>query len=527
MKKFFVYSCFVFSVILLWLFSNFSYAQKDVFSPEDSLKSINFLRKQIYQVLQRFNEDKNNYGIVVYSLDKNEYYLKHNMEKSFIPASLTKLFTTFGALSKLGKDYKVKTYVYYDGYVKKGILEGNLYIYGTGDALFSVSDLDDIVEDVKKYGIKKINGNIIADPSFFDGQTDRFIYSGDFDVVQKTQPITSIAIQKNILTIYVTAGSIYGRSVNVQVVPSSDAIKVYNSGKVSRSLGYHKHYEEFNTNSFGGGELLTQRKPTSSRNGDTKKALKVSSEVDSNGIQTIWVTGNLPAGTSRTFTYFIENPPLVVAGALKRRLETAGICVSGTFSVGNVPFDKAQPVSIVNRDLIEILKEMVKESDNYLAETVFKMIGAVDKKMTSNSKEAIRYIFYLLDSLKMPCLECKMFDGSGLSRRNRFTPEAIANLLIYFINSQNSVIIDSLLPIAGYDGTLKERMIGTTAQGKVFAKTGTHSNASGLAGFVKTLDNERLVFVFMYNGRRPYSFKKIEDELCTVLSSFFYSNIQE
>jgi D-alanyl-D-alanine carboxypeptidase/D-alanyl-D-alanine-endopeptidase (penicillin-binding protein 4) len=169
---------------------------------------------------------------------------------------------------------------------------------------------------------------------------------------------------------------------------------------------------------------------------------------------------------------------------------------------------------------------MDKESDNYLAETIFKMIGAMDKKMTSNSKAASRYIFSLLDSLKIPCLECKMFDGSGLSRRNSFTPESIVHLLVYARKNYNTMLIDSLLSVAGYDGTLKTRMVGAPGQGKVFAKTGTHSNASGLAGYVKTLDNERLVFVFMYNGEKVYSFKKIEDQLCNILTSFFYSNFQ-
>ncbi|ROL60704.1 D-alanyl-D-alanine carboxypeptidase/D-alanyl-D-alanine-endopeptidase [Bacteroidetes/Chlorobi group bacterium MS-B_bin-24] len=520
-----------FLVNLLALFSYFapieSYAQRVTFSSEDSLKSINFLRRQIYDVLKQSGEDKSKYGIAIYSLDRKEYYYKHNIETYFIPASLTKLFTTFGALNKFGEDFKVKTYLYYTGEILNGVLYGNLYIYGTGDPMLSISDIDKLVEGVSKFGIKEIRGNVNADPSFFDSQTDRFVYSGDFDVVQKTQPITSIAIERNILTVIVTAGSIYGKPVSVQVIPASDGIKVYNTAKVSRSLsGRLKNNYDLEP-LYGGGDLIAQARTHPQRQSRSEKAFKVTSEVDNDGFQTIIVTGNLPAGATKTYTFFIEKPPIVVAGALKRRLESSGIAVKGTIGIESVNTEKSRLIAVVDRPLVEILREMNKNSDNYLAETVFKMIGAYDKKMTSNSKEAVRYILTSLDSAKIPCLDCKIFDGSGLSRRNRISPESIVHLLAFVANRRPNWHFDSLLSVSGYDGTLKSRMIGTCAEGRVFAKTGTHFNASGLAGYTKTRDNERLVFAFMFNGERVVQFKKIEDELCRILTEFFYSHSTE
>ncbi len=501
------------------------FSQKVIFSSEDSLKSINFLRKKFYEALKEFEQQKSNYGIAVYSLDRNEYYFKHNVDSYFIPASLTKLVTTLSALSKLGKDYRIKTFIYSDGEIKDGILHGNLYVYGTGDALFSSSDLDFIVTQLKKYDIRKIDGNIYSDPSFFDTQTDRFVYSGDFDVVQKTQPITSIAIEKNILKVVVTAGAIYGKSVSVQVFPSSDAVKVYNNAKVGRNFGEQRLYRRFNQNSYGGGALISQRKPPQTR--EQVRSFKVSTEKDKVGNQIIIISGYLPAGTTKTYEFFIENPPLVVAGALKRRLESAGVEVLGNTGIVQAPLDRSRPLAIVERSLVEVLKEMNKESDNYLAETIFKIVGAVDKKMTSNSKEAVRYIFSLIDSLKIPCSDCKIYDGSGLSRRNRLSPESLLRILVSLKTNPNTMFIDTLLSVAGFDGTLKNRMVNSSAQGKIFAKTGTHSNASGLAGFARTLDNERIVFVFMYNGEKVFLFKKVEDELCKILAEFFFFNALE
>ncbi len=505
---------------------NVSFAQGVVFSSDDSLKSINFLRRQIYDVLKKLEENKSQFGIAVYSLDRREYYFKHNINSYFIPASLTKLFTTAAALSKFGEDFQVKTYVYISGEFQNGVLNGSLYIYGTGDPLLSLSDIDYLVEEIKKYGIKEVNGNIYADPSFFDSQTDRFIYSGDFDVVQKTQRITSLSIEKNIVTVIVTAGSIYGKPVNVQVVPASDAIKVYNNAKVSRSIG--RNYNKSTFHNYGGGGFIAQLRNVRPRQIKREsREFKVDFNVDKDGFQTIVVSGNLPAGASKTYSYFIENPPLVVAGVLKKRMESAGIEVKGTIGIEEVKRENSHLIAVIGRPLVEILRDMNKNSDNFIAETVYKMIGAYDRKMTSNSKEATRYIFSLLDSLKISCSECKMYDGSGLSRRNRFSPESIIQLLEYAELKKPSWNFDSLLSVSGYDGTLKTRMVGTSAEGKVFAKTGTHSNASGLAGYVKTLDNERLAFVFMFNGERVGHYKKIEDELCKVLSGFFYSHFTE
>ncbi len=497
------------------------------FTSDDSSKSLIFLKKQVLNVLKKCESQHTSFGIAIYSLDKNDYYLKYNFDSYFIPASLTKLFTTIGALNKFGPNFIVKTSIYASGQIINGTLYGNLYIYGRGDALLSSNDIDFIAEKVKAFGIKQITGGVISDATFFDSQADRFIYSGDADVVQKTQLITSLSLEKNVVNVIITAGSIYGKYVSVQTIPNSEAIKLVVTAKVGREMGHYnpRQKKEMLEQNYGDHNTLLaqQRRPRySNPPSRDKKKLSVSSSLNKEGIQEIVVTGNLPAGISRTYSFFIENPPLVVAGALKTRLINLGINVNGPISGGQINFENVQLIAEFGRPLIDILAEMDKNSDNYLAETVFKMIGAYDKKMTSNSKEAVRYIFSLLDSLQIPCVECKMYDGSGLSRRNRFSPESIIHLLKFAKSNPKMAIIDSLLPISGFDGTLKSRMIGTRAEGKVFAKTGTHSNASGLAGFLRTLDNERLVFAFMFNGELVGTYKKIEDELCQILAEFFY-----
>lgn len=507
----------------------FNKSRQIIISPEDSAKSLLFLRKQILAILNRFDRNKTKFGIAIYSMDRDEYIFKQNIDSYFIPASLTKLFTTVTALKKFGPDFKIKTSIYYTGKIISNTLIGDIYIYGRGDALLSSSDLDYFAEKVKNLGIKQIKGNIIADASFFDQQTNRFVYSGDADVVQELQPITALSIDRNVMNVIVSAGSIYGRFVNVQVIPNSEAIKVNVSARVVRSVDYNQNSSRSDKSDFWGGKYLIaqQRKSRTPRRKRPAKGLNLTLSIDENGFTVLRISGSMEAQTSKTYSFFIEKPAIVVAGALANRLKNFGIQIEGKISESQLPFDNSKLIAELSRPLLQVLSEMNKNSDNYLAETIFKMIGAYNRKMTSDVKEAVRSVFSILDKLNIPCVECKIYDGSGLSRRNRFSPESIILLLRNSKFDPQTSMIDSLLAIAGFDGTLQNRMIGTTSYGRVFAKTGTHSNASCLAGFLRTLDNERIIFAFMFNGDFVGTYKKIEDELCQILSGFFYANRTE
>ncbi|MGQ9819716.1 MAG: D-alanyl-D-alanine carboxypeptidase/D-alanyl-D-alanine endopeptidase [Candidatus Kapaibacteriales bacterium] len=526
-----------FLLVSLFIFVPKSFISKEVhfskknsqiiFTPEDSTKSLQFLRKQIQSALKKCIETKTKFGIAIYSLDRGEYIFKQNEESYFIPASLTKLFTTVSALKKFGSNFQVKTSIYYSGKIIDNILIGDIYIYGRGDALLSSSDLDYFAQQVKNLGIKFIKGNIIADASFFDHQTNRFIYSGDADVVQELQPITALSLEKNIMNVIISAGSIYGRLVNVQVIPNSEAIKIYVSARVKREVGFNPKEPRINKNEYGGTDqssIALQQVHKTYRKRRLSKGLNVSVTFDESGAQVIKVSGTMEAETSRTFSFFIEKPALVVAGALSSRLKNFGIQIEGKILESQMPNSHLNLIAEFSRPLNQILTEMNKNSDNYLAETIFKMIGAYDRKMTSDVKEATRYIFSVLEKYNISCSECKIYDGSGLSRRNRFSPESVILLLKNAKFDPQTSIIDSMLAVAGFDGTLQNRMVGTTSQGRVFAKTGTHSNASCLAGYLRTLDDERIIFAFMFNGDLVGTYKKIEDDLCQILSSFFYAN---
>src|SRR6185369_13695829 len=113
-------------------------------------------------------------------------------------------------------------------------------------------------------------------------------------------------------------------------------------------------------------------------------------------------------------------------------------------------------------------------------------------------------------------------DGSGLSRRALVTPEATAQLLAYVGHQPYSEVFKNSLPLAGVDGTLTRRMVGTAAAKNVKAKTGALGNTSALSGYVTTAAGEELVFSIFINHFTDNFGKAtaLENSICVLLAEY-------
>lgn len=520
------------------------YSSKTVFSAEDSLKSLDVLKEDIKNILKNENLKRTKYSLAVFSLNQNKYLFQDNINKALTPASNTKLFTTYSALCLLGKDYYIPTVVYSDSNPgQDSILNGNLYIVGHGDALLSITDIEYLADEIKQLGIKQVNGNIYADGSYFDDITDRMIYAGDKDHVEGLPPITALSIEKNIVQILVRAGSYSGENVSVQTIPASDGFKITITAKVvggkkrkksNKSQLYKipkKDIETIETDYtlsleeaphyYGGGSPINLALSKTGK-------IYISSKLSSNGYQKLKITGSLKSGRTYYYSYHILNPALVIAGALKDRLIYGGVPVMGDIGVKSIKeLDSTKkPIffTIFQSPITDLLYLTNKNSDNYIAETVFKMIGGYQSLDEHTGKSAQTAMKLLFTSTGIDCEKCRLNDGSGLSRRNLCTTEAIIQLLRNASNSGFAEAFDSTLSIAGIDGTLEKRMTIGLAENNLRGKTGTLRNVSALSGYVNTLDGERLAFSFIFNGPNIGIYKSIEDEIGELLAQFFYYN---
>ena len=146
-----------------------------------------------------------------------------------------------------------------------------------------------------------------------------------------------------------------------------------------------------------------------------------------------------------------------------------------------------------------ILPVLMKPSQNQVAELVFKTIG-LERGGLGTADSAKSVVARQLLAWGAEPDGFKLADGSGLSRHNLLTPETIVRVLDAMQRDTAFAVFYNSMPIAGVDGTLKDRMKGTPAEGNVRAKTGSISAARNLSGYVTTADGERLLFSVMANN---------------------------
>ena len=119
-------------------------------------------------ILDNSSLRKQNFGIKIYSLEKNKTLYSIRSDRLFTPASNIKLLTTALALKRLGPDYRFKTVLYGTIPVRARVLKGNLFIKGFGDPNLVSEQMWLLVNELKNLPLSKVNGDIVADNSFFD-----------------------------------------------------------------------------------------------------------------------------------------------------------------------------------------------------------------------------------------------------------------------------------------------------------------------------------------------------------------------
>ncbi len=496
------------------------------FSREDSTNSIESLQTELKRILSASKDLRSaKKSIVVYSLDRDTIIFEHNMEKALTPASTTKLLTTFSAMSYFGKDFGIKTSVYTNGNIdSSGVLHGDVIMVGRGDALLSIKDIDILSDQIKSLGIDSITGSFLADDTFFDEKRIRKEYSGDKDHVVKLAPLSALGMERNTATVLVSSGSYNNSKLNVQLIPESDAFSLSVTGKTrgGKKSKAFLDLDDYDTQSYSIEEYRGDAPPAPRRRRRTV-SIRTSYNKESHK-QHFKVSGYLKSNRRTSYAYHMDNPAFVTIGALMHRLSTQGVKFESTIDTINIRASKDTLVLLAetSRTITEYSAAVNKDSDNFLAENLFKLTGALYGNYKDNAAGAKAVRDSVFKNNNIFSKKCTANDGSGLCRSNLISARTLVDILVAADKSNLSAAFDSTLSIAGVDGTLKKRMRNTAAEANLIAKTGTLRNASALAGYCTTLDGERFAFAFIFNGNRVYSYKRAEDSLGLLLSQFFY-----
>jgi D-alanyl-D-alanine carboxypeptidase/D-alanyl-D-alanine-endopeptidase (penicillin-binding protein 4) len=204
------------------------------------------------------------------------------------------------------------------------------------------------------------------------------------------------------------------------------------------------------------------------------------------------------------------------AVAFTQALERRGIVVAGRARTGRAPDDVLPLALDLSEPLSSIVRHMNRESDNFVSELLLKELGAVmaGRGTTAAGAEVVRST---LAQAGVPVAGVRITDGSGLSRLDRLTAQALVAILLEGTADPEirGTFVDSL-SVAGISGTLKRRLERRPTRSRVIAKTGTTSQASALVGFIR----RRYVFAILQNGSPvPYwSARAAQDRFVTVLA---------
>lgn len=455
----------------------------------DSSRALSILRSRLTALLTAKAYRSSQVSACVLDMSNGRTLFDLNGSTALTPASTTKLFSTAAFFTLAGKGAAVTTEVRTDGSLTgDGTVHGNLYLIGNGDAFLSTTDLEYLADRLSAMGIRRITGTIYGDGSRFDDVADRSRYSGDGEHVQPLPPIRPLLVNDGMVSVVVSAAR-NGR-VSAQTVPSSSS---------------------FIVNITGSGTARGKRGRR------TRCSINASTRPD--GTMVFTIAGSPGAGRSLTKMFSVSNPALAAAAIFRSRLTSGGISVDGGAAERAAP-SSATILRTFRRPFADIASVVNKRSHNYYAEHVFMMTGSLCGEYHRTADRAKRAMVEILDSLRVPALGCRFNDGSGLSRRNSSSAVTQARLLRAIARQSWGPEYRATLSIAGRDGTLRRRMVGTAAENNCVGKTGTLRNVSALSGYVRTADGTDLAFAFISNGPNVGAYKATENLAVSELAAF-------
>jgi D-alanyl-D-alanine carboxypeptidase/D-alanyl-D-alanine-endopeptidase (penicillin-binding protein 4) len=219
---------------------------------------------------------------------------------------------------------------------------------------------------------------------------------------------------------------------------------------------------------------------------------------------------------ARTGSVVTRTPALAAATAFRDALRKAGIAVDGPVRTAAAEEWSELLGSVLSPTLGAMVRFMDRESDNFTAEMLLKQLGLTELDRGTSAAGAT-VVMQTLAAAGVPMTGVRIVDGSGLSRLDRLTANALGGLLkVAWADPVVRPALLSALPVAGVNGTLQHRLLKPPARGRVLAKTGTTDIASSLSGYV----SGRYAFAVVQNGH-PLSYwwaRRAQDRFAQILA---------
>lgn len=434
-------------------------------------------------------------SVTVRKASTGEIIYEANADNKVTPASTLKLLTSAAALETLGEEYRFKTDLLTDGSISKGVLNGNLYLRGEGDPTLLKKDLDQFAATLAKLGIRKVNGDLVGDDSWFDSvRLSPGIDKSDETFYYAAQ-ISGLTLSPNTDydagTVIVNASPTKkGYKAKVTLTPDTGIVTIINKSKTVPK-GY-------------------------------KNTLSIKRQYGTNNII---ITGNVPVGNAGKKEWVtISNPTAYTLDVFKKSLATKGITFTKPSKVTrrSTPQNAKVLTSRQSMPLKNLMKPFMKLSNNTHAEILAKTMG---KQVYGEGSwnAGLRVMREFGQSVGLHTAEWSFEDASGMSHKNKVTSAQLTELLYIARQAPWYKSFVQAIPVSGMNdrfvgGTLKNRLTSASVKGKVIAKTGSLNQVNSLAGYVETKSGETLIFSVLTQGQRKNALPAI-DKIATVIAT--------
>ncbi len=420
-------------------------------------------------------------SVWVQQVDAARPRLQNRADVAVQPASVMKLSTTYAALDLLGPAHTWKTRLLAGGEVRNGVLNGPLWLQGSGDPHLTMPDVWLMLRQLRLQGIERIRGGLAIDNSLFtEPQAGSAAFDGQGYRAYNVEPDAALLNFNVFRLAFLPAGD----RVAVQLDPGWPGLVVDNRLQA------------------GHGEC-----------GEWDDDIHVA--VEGEGMHwTLHLSGQYPLACGTKDLPLSLLPHRLYDYALISTLwSELGGRMDGGVSEGRVPDGAPVLAEHESEPLAVLVRDINKFSNNVMARQVFLTMGAERVGPTGNRETASAVLQDWLNSKGLDPAMWVFDNGCGLSREEQTSAAALGKLLLSAYHSPVFSEFESSLPIVAVDGTMKKRLNDGQIAGHAHIKTGYIQGVRSVAGYVFDKNGKRWVVVGILNDPRAISGKDALDAL--------------
>ena len=379
--------------------------------------------------------------------------LAHQVQQPVNPASVMKLFTTYAGLQLLGPDFTWRNRVYVDGSVQGGVLQGNLIVRGSGDPKLVIERLQDLIGQIMAQGVREVRGHIVLDRSVFE--------------------------------------------VSAPSTPFDDEpLRPYNASPDGLLLNFKSLIYTFTPDPASDRALVRSEPPLAGLSVPTEVPLRPGpcqdwrTELKADFSQPLVTrfAGAYPASCGeRAWPVAYPQPDDYAPRVLQALWLQAGGKLTGQALYGATPPQARLLLQAPSLPLADVVADINKFSNNVMAQQLFLTLSSelgAPGRFAASRLRLEQWWRREFPDLPPPVLE----NGSGLSRSERGTAQALTALLHKASQGPEAAAFKNSMSVAGVDGTtarLKDRLPNSPVIGKAWLKTGSLRDVASVAGYVQ------------------------------------------